>query len=242
MLSSLEDNHKKTSTWLIIQAGWSPFLHASSWFQQESGVTGNITRGRLVSVVSLETDNPVRLLEQIFNQTHLNTNTFKVAKLTLYREFQSGVAWGGERNTQPLASWWRLTQCESTPIDFQRNICKITSKSPNRKMKQIWGGDLCSIDKKKKKKEKNNLNNIMGNKEGDIAVDRWRQGRDSWWDVVPWRRLSLYRILPCRTPCRSLAAIHQIVKRQTCERGEAHTPYITCEATECSERQKKGQY
>lgn len=59
---------------------------------------------------------------------------------------------------------------------------------------------------------------------------RWRQERDPWWDAVPWRRLSLYRILPCRTPCRSLAEIHQIVKRQTRggERGEGLTHLTTC--------------
>lgn len=40
-------------------------------------------------------------------------------------------------------------------------------------------------------------------------LQRWQEPR---WDAIPWRRLSLYRILLCHTPCRSLAAIHQIIK------------------------------
>lgn len=47
---------------------------------------------------------------------------------------------------------------------------------------------------------------------GNGVAKRWQEPR---WDAIPWRRLSLYRILLCRTPCRSLAAIHQIVKGQS---------------------------
>lgn len=96
---------------------------------------------------------------------------------------------------------------------------------------------MCTLGKKNW--ELKDILKNMGDEKEEVGIERWRQ--NPRWDAVPWKRLSLYWILLCRTPCRSLAEIHQIVKCQTRGKGwgGAHTPYDMCEATGTQKCRKK---
>lgn len=127
-----------------------------------------------------------------------------------------------ERETHLLASWQRTTggtlSTHSQSELWQQHLHKhfIQTLQMNNifdilctKKRQLW-----------QMLEKQHLNGV-GQK------TRWRHVIGPWGNAIPWRRLSLYRILPCRTLCRSLAEIHQIVKRQTRGGGEVLTHLTT---------------